>query len=85
LLSPVGAVERSVQIVKGGFSFAAKRAFSWKGGIWQAGFSDHRIREERDWDQHIAYIAKNAASLGVQAYRFCGQGELCRYRQPLSG
>jgi putative transposase len=73
LLTPNGALERSIQLVKGGFSFSAKREFSWKGDIWQPGFSDHRVRDANDWDQHIAYIRKNVGSLNEPEYRFCGE------------
>jgi putative transposase len=73
LLTPNGALERSIQLAKGGFSFSAKREFSWKGDIWQPGFSDHRVRDINDWDQHIAYIRKNVLSLKQPEYRFCGE------------
>jgi putative transposase len=59
LLSPVETVEKSVQLIKGGFSFRAKREFNWTGAIWQPGFADHRIRNEEDWEQHIEYIRRN--------------------------
>jgi putative transposase len=45
-----------MQNIKGGFSFRAKRAFNWKFDIWQAGFSDHRIRDIEDWNHHISYM-----------------------------
>ena len=47
------------RILRGGFSFRARRAFDWKYDIWQVGFSDHRIRDTEDWDHHIAYIRSN--------------------------
>jgi putative transposase len=59
LISPQESLERAVQNIKGGFSFRAKRAFDWKQDIWQAGFSDHRIRDGEDLDRHLAYIQKN--------------------------
>jgi len=73
LMTPHGALERPVGLVKGGFSFYAKREFSWKVEIWQPGFSDHRIRDANDWDQHIAYIRKNVGSLKQPGYKFCGE------------
>jgi putative transposase len=59
LLSPQVPLEKAVQLMKGGFSFQAKRTLEWKGDIWQAGFSDHRIRDIEDWDRHIQYLFKN--------------------------
>jgi putative transposase len=73
LLSPHGDLERSVQLIKGGFSFQAQRAFEWKLDIWQAGFSDHRIRDHEDYATHIAYIRKNSASLREGKRRFDGE------------
>ena len=48
-----------MQLIKGGFSFRAKRELEWKGEIWQPGFTDHRIRNEEDWLKHLAYIQNN--------------------------
>ena len=38
----------AVQRMKGGFSISMRRRrVAWKGEVWQAGFSDHRIRNGR--------------------------------------
>lgn len=74
LLSPHDSLERAMQNIKGGFSFRAKRAFDWKHDVWQAGFSDHRIRDIEDWDRHIAYIRHNP----VKA-RLCASSADYRY------
>jgi putative transposase len=59
LISPLETVEKSVQLIKGGFSFRAKRELEWNGEIWQPGFTDHRIRDEEDWRHHLEYIRQN--------------------------
>jgi putative transposase len=59
LLTPIESVEKSVQLIKGGFSFRAKRELEWNGEIWQPGFTDHRIRDEEDWNRHLVYIRTN--------------------------
>jgi putative transposase len=59
LLTPFDTIEKSVQLIKGGFSFRAKRELNWNGGIWQTGFTDHRIRDEEDWNRHLGYIGRN--------------------------
>jgi len=59
LLTPIESIEKAVQLIKGGFSFRAKRELEWAGEIWQPGFTDHRIRDEEDWLRHIAYIRSN--------------------------
>ncbi len=72
LMTPTGALEKSVQLIKGGYSFRARREFSWKGPIWQDGFSDHRLRDVEDGQIHLRYIAKNVASLPGGDTVYCG-------------
>jgi putative transposase len=59
LLTPSETLERAVQLFKGGFSFRARKEFSWNNKIWQPGFTDHRIRDEEDWRHHLHYIRRN--------------------------
>ena len=59
LFTPSASLELAMQCVKGGFSFRAKKSFEWKSEIWVVGFSDHRIRDEEDYDLHLAYIHRN--------------------------
>ena len=59
LISPAESLEKAVQLIKGGFSFRAKRELDWKFDIWQPGFADHRIRDEEDWNGHLSYIRQN--------------------------
>jgi putative transposase len=59
ILSPQDSLEKAMQSIKGGFSFRARQAFDWRHNIWQAGFSDHRIRDVEDWDRHVNYIRRN--------------------------
>jgi putative transposase len=56
LITPSASLEKSVQLLKGGFSFRAKRELGWKFDIWQQGFTDHRIRDEADWQRPLDYI-----------------------------
>jgi putative transposase len=73
LLSPQVPLERAVQLVKGGFSFQARRELQWPGDIWQAGFSDHRVRNITDWENHCEYIRKNALSKQSEGKALCGK------------
>lgn len=59
LLTPAEAIEKSMQLIKGGFSFRAKRELGWNGEVWQPGFTDHRIRDSEDWERHLEYIRLN--------------------------
>ena len=65
LLVPNSTLEKAVQLIKGGFSFRAKKSFNWKFDIWQQGFADHRIRDEADWDRHLEYIQGNPVKAGL--------------------
>jgi putative transposase len=72
LITPSASLELAVQCLKGGFSFRAKRELGWKGEVWIAGFSDHRIRDDEDLRVHSAYIARNPvkARLAEQAGQY---------------
>jgi len=59
LITPHAAIEKAVQLIKGGFSFRVKREFLWNGEVWQPGFTDHRIRDSEDWQRHLEYIRLN--------------------------
>jgi len=68
LITPSASLELAIQCLKGGFSFRAKRDFKWIGGIWVTGYSDHRIRDDEDFEIHRAYIANNPVKAGLVEY-----------------
>jgi putative transposase len=75
ILTPVdGTLERDMQLIKGGFSHAVAKAGRPNLEIWQKGFSDHRIRDWRDYLHHRDYIHQNP----VKA-RFCPRPEQFPY------
>jgi putative transposase len=59
LIEPFNTIEKAAQLVKGGFSFRARRELGWNGEIWQPGFTEHRIRDDKDWQHHLEYIRSN--------------------------
>ena len=59
LISPLTSLEKAIQLVKGGFSFRAKKELGSNAEIWQRGFSDHRIRDWEDFEKHMYYIHLN--------------------------
>jgi putative transposase len=61
LLTPPGEVslEKALQYIKGGFSYRARKELTFLGEIWEKSFSNHRIRDSRDYDIHCEYIWKN--------------------------
>jgi putative transposase len=61
LITPAGDVtlERAVQLVKGGFSYRAKRELGLIGEIWQTSFYDHRVRDFEEFARFRNYIHQN--------------------------
>ena len=58
-------LEKAVQYIKGGFSFRAKKGLGFNGEIWQDSFTNHRIKDFQDYEQHRAYIRRNPFSRGL--------------------
>jgi putative transposase len=77
LLTPARGVtlERSIQFIKGGFSFRAGKELGMKNEIWQRGYVDHRIRNAADYEHHRKYIWSNPVKAHLsdnsEAFRQC--------------
>ncbi len=54
LITPLISLERAVQMIKGGFSYRAKKELMSNAEIWHRGFADHRIRDVEDYNKHRA-------------------------------
>lgn len=67
LLTPCETLERAMQLVKGGFSFRAKKELSFSGEIWQGSFYDHRVRDSAEYENMKNYIHKNPVRAGLVA------------------
>jgi putative transposase len=59
LLTPAQSLEKSVQLIKGGFSYRAKKELEYNWDVWQRGYTDHRIRDAADYDKYARYIHQN--------------------------
>ncbi len=59
------SLEKAMQLIKGGFSFRAKKELGFAGEIWQRGYSDVRINDERSFKQHQEYINNNPLKAGL--------------------
>ncbi len=60
LLTPTGiALERSMQFIKGGFSYRVKKRLALNIEVWERGYVDRRIRDARDYSRHVEYIRQN--------------------------
>jgi putative transposase len=65
LLSPLEAdLPRAVQLIKGGFSYRAKKELGVSFDIWERGYVDHRIRDANDYHRHVEYIDQNPVRAG---------------------
>jgi putative transposase len=61
LVAPMHTVslEKSMQFIKGGFSHRYMKETGSRTEIWERSFTNHRIRNERDYEQHRQYIRMN--------------------------
>jgi len=59
LLTPSSgiSVERAVQFIKGGFSYRLRKAEKIQ--VWQESFTNHRIRDEEDYQRHCECVRLN--------------------------
>jgi putative transposase len=53
--APEISLEKAVQFIKGGFSFRLQSKLP----VWQASFSNHRVRDDCDFETHRVYIRMN--------------------------
>ncbi len=53
------SLERAVQLIKGGSAHAMGMECRLQFPVWQRGFSDHRIRDAADLNNHVRYIDQN--------------------------
>ena len=80
LITPALSLERALQLIKGGFSFRAKRELGFTSEIWEKSFYDRRVR---DWEEYCAfrrYIHLNPVKKGLAAVP-----EQCPYSSARAG
>lgn len=70
--APESALERVAQFIKGGYSYRLRK--EEKIQVWQQSFTNHRIRDDEDYERHRGYIRMNPVRAGLvrdaAAYRF---------------
>jgi putative transposase len=59
LLTPTETLEKAVQLIKGGFSFRARKELGFGGEIWEHSFYDRRVRDEAEYERFREYIHQN--------------------------
>ena len=72
--APGVSLEKAMQFVKGGFSFRAKRDLNYAFEVWERSFSEHRIKEGKDYERYRSYIRENPVharlAASAEAYDF---------------
>ncbi len=59
------SLEKTMQFIKGGFSFRAKKDNLFNGEIWQKGFHEDTIKSPREFAQQVEYIWMNPVKAGM--------------------
>src|SRR5258708_22297516 len=80
LITPSESLERAMQLIKGGFSFRAKRELGFIHEIWQPSFYDRRVRDAEEYFAFRAYIRHNPRKRGLTV-----KAENYRYSSALPG
>ncbi len=58
-------LERTMQFIKGGFSFEAGKLLGVRSPIWQKSFVDCRVRDATEAEKYRNYIHQNPARAGL--------------------
>ena len=64
-LCPDITIEKAVGLVKGNFSYRAKKELGCQFEIWQPGFSDERVWDRESFLRHRSYIDNNPVKAGL--------------------
>ena len=68
-------IEKAMQLIKGRFSHRLSHEFSYKGEVWQRGFSEVQVMNRESLETHREYIAQNPVKAGIAAsaddFPFC--------------
>jgi putative transposase len=59
------SIEKSMQLIKGGFSFRANKELGFRSEIWQSGYSDVLIIDGQSFQRHREYIENNPVIAGL--------------------
>jgi putative transposase len=65
LITPVESLERSMQLIKGGFSYRAKKELGFAHQIWQPSYYDRRVRDTTEYFSFREYIRRNPIKRGL--------------------
>lgn len=80
LITPIETLERSIQLIKGRFSYRAQKELGFRHEIWQPSYYDRRVRDAAEYFAFRAYIRRNPEKRGLVAI-----GEGYRYSSAWPG
>ena len=58
-------IERTMQLVKGGFSYRLRKEYGFQGEVWQRGFSEARVNDRQSLLYYREYMAQNPVKAGL--------------------
>jgi putative transposase len=74
LITPLESLERAMQLIKGGFSYRAKKELGFGFEVWQTSFYDRRVRDAEEYFAFREYIRRNPVKRRMvvlaEEYRF---------------
>ncbi|MGA8270643.1 MAG: transposase [Candidatus Sulfotelmatobacter sp.] len=75
LITPAETLERAMQLIKGGFSYRAKKELAFIHEVWQPSYYDRRVRDAEEYFAFRQYIRRNAMKRGLATeanrYPYC--------------
>jgi len=76
-LGPELSVEKAVQMMKGNFSYRARKELGYPWEVWQKGFSEVQVLTEASFIHHQDYIDENPVKAGLarspDEYPYCSR------------
>jgi len=78
-ITPTETLERALQLIKGGFSYRAKKELGFMREIWQPSYYDRRVRDLNEYGAFREYIHRNPVKRGLVA---SAQDYLCSSARP---
>src|SRR5579884_3397075 len=75
LITPTESMERALQLIKGGFSYRARKEVGFAGEVWQPSYHDRRVRDDEEYGAFREYIHMNPVRrrmvVDPSAYSYC--------------
>jgi len=65
LITPEESLERAMQLIKGGFSYRARKELNFSREIWQPSYYDRRVRDLQEYVSFREYIRRNPVKKGL--------------------